>query len=233
MFHFHRFDDGKPLAAGNRRARLDQNRQHLAVHRRAHQAAAGMVGRLVDGKIAQGDLGLAAVAQHIDGAGRGYGDGIGGRRDAVDRNGGDTAGVVDARGDAFAIGDDRQREAPAAGELKGIGGIPWRGGRLGFPLAGQAGLLARQELLRPERGGGAVEALRHGAERGQIAIDEAGIEFAGAEILGAAQAAKKAGIAARTGDEGALERAGKPVERLGAVLAVRDHLGDRADRRTA
>ena len=87
-------------------------------------------------------------------------------------------------------------------------------------------LLALHQLLRAERGGGAVETLRRGAERGKIAVDEAGVEIAFAELGGAAECGKEAGIAARTDDDGLVERARQPVERLVAAVAMRDQLGD-------
>jgi hypothetical protein len=42
--------------------------------------------------------------------------------------------------------------------------------------------------------------VRHGAERGEIAIDESGIDFAFAKRVGAAERAEEGDIAAHAGD---------------------------------
>ena len=76
------------------------------------------------------------------------------------------------------------------------------------------------------RGGGAVEALRRGAELAEMAVDEAGVEVAVAEFVGAAERGQEAGIAARADHDGLVERGRQPVERLVAAFAVRDQLGD-------
>ena len=66
VLHFHRLDDGEALAARDVGALLHQNRQYLAMHRRAHQPALAVFPALLEGEIAQRHLGLAAVAQHKD-----------------------------------------------------------------------------------------------------------------------------------------------------------------------
>ncbi len=81
-------------------------------------------------------------------------------------------------------------------------------GASGFAHGVDARAFALDERLRAERGGGAVEALRCGAELGEMAVDEAGIEVAVAEVIGAAERGEKSGIAARTGDDCAVERVG-------------------------
>ncbi len=59
-----------------------------------------------------------------------------------------------------------------------------------------------------------------------MTVDEAGVEIALAEFLGAAQRGEKAGIAARADHDGLVERARQPVERFVAAFAVSDQLGD-------
>ena len=78
---------------------------------------------------------------------------------------------------------------------------------------------ALDQLLRAERRGGAVETLRRGAERVEIAVDEAGVEIAFAKTVGAAERGQEAGIAARADHDGVVERGRQPVERLLAALS--------------
>src|SRR5262249_58080082 len=65
-----------------------------------------------------------------------------------------------------------------------------------------------------------------GAECSEVAVDEAGIEFALAEILGAAERGQKSEIGVRAGNQGVVERGCERIERLAPSRPVRDHLGD-------
>ena len=59
-----------------------------------------------------------------------------------------------------------------------------------------------------------------------MAVDEAGVEIALAELRGAAERGQETGIGARADGNGFIERVGQPVERLIAGFAVGDQLGD-------
>ena len=79
----------------------------------------------------------------------------------------------------------------------------------------------------PARGGGAVEALRHGAQRAEIAVDEAGVEFAVAEFIRAAERGEKSGIAARAERRRSCRaQSASWSSACSRVCAVRDQLGD-------
>jgi len=52
VLHLHRLDDGDTLAARDLLALRNQHGKHLAVHRRAHQTAAGAVAGLVEREVA-------------------------------------------------------------------------------------------------------------------------------------------------------------------------------------
>ena len=88
---------------------------------------------------------------------------------------------------------------------------------LGFP---------RKELGHALRGRGSIRLLRDGAERRQVAIDEAGIELRLAEILGPAQRRKESEIGAGSGNERAIERRGQSFERLPPGRPAGDYFRD-------
>jgi len=102
-----RTDDGDALAARHGIALSDKDRQHLAMHRRAQEPAVAGAAGLVEGGTAQGNLGLAAFAQHIDRAvGRGRRR-VGRRRNAADRDGRPARSVNDLSHRFLAVGNDR------------------------------------------------------------------------------------------------------------------------------
>ena len=86
---------------------------------------------------------------------------------------------------ALAVGHQRHAQiVPLARELEAVVGVPGRRRRIRLAAAarGDAGALARKQAVHAARGGGVVERLRHGAELGEMRVDEAGVEFAGAEL---------------------------------------------------
>ena len=77
-----------------------------------------------------------------------------------------------------------------------------------------------------KRGGSVVGFMRHGAERGEIAIDEAGIDLSLAEAFGTAERAEEGDVRPHAGDERVIERIGEPMQRDLACRRMRDQLGD-------
>ena len=223
VLHLHGLDDGDPLAARHGRALFHQNGEHLAVHRRAHQPAGAGIRGLVEHEVAQGHFGLAAGAQHVDGVIGRDRDRAGRRRLAIDGHHRTGRAVAHLRRHGLAVGDHRQQQRAGAGKLEGVVGVPRRGGGV---RDGKTRALARQQLLRAERRGRLVEALRGGAQRAEMAVDEAGVEFAAAKVRRARQRRKEPGVAARAGDHGGVQRFRQAIERSVPGRAMRDHLGD-------
>ena len=62
MLHLHGFDDSNPLAAGDARTLVHQERKHLAMHRRAYKTAFVLIPSLVKHCVAQCDFCLTAMA---------------------------------------------------------------------------------------------------------------------------------------------------------------------------
>ena len=77
-----------------------------------------------------------------------------------------------------------------------------------------------------KRGGSVVGFMRHSAERGEIAIDEAGIDLSLAKAFGTAERTEEGDIRPHAGDERVIESVGEPMQRNLAGRRMRDQLGD-------
>ena len=187
-----------------------------------------MIPALVEREIAQRYFHLTAVTQDIDRVARRDRHRVGCRRDAVDGDVGAARPIGDLRHHALALGQDRNAKPARAGELKRVTAVPGRRQfvRRACNRRADARAFALQELLRAERGGGAVEGLRNGTEFRQMALDEAGVELLAPKAGSAAERGEEPGIIARADDNGLVERVRQPVERFAAIFAMRDQLGN-------
>ncbi len=203
-----------------------QHLEHLAVHGRAYQAALPLIRGVIERKIAQSHLGLAAATQHVDSVRVGDGDGVICRRRAIDRNLGTGRRIVDLRHDVLPVDQQRQRQPARAGKLEAIVSVPGRWRPIHIARRVEAGRFAGQQLHGASRGSGTVETLARPGKRGEMGIDEAGVEIAGAEHGCAAERSQEGGIAARAGDNRRLQRLGQAIEGFLAGRRMRDQLGD-------
>ena len=152
--------------------------------------------------------------------------GICGRRRPADENADAVLAVVHGGLRTLAVDQDRNDDPARAAELKAVACGPRGIGLRRAFRSGFLGILAIKQVHNTKRGGSAVGFVRHGAERGEIAIDEAGIDLCLAEAFGTAERAEEGDVRPHAGDERVIESIGEPMQRNLACRRIRDQLGD-------
>src|SRR4051812_23745504 len=233
MLHLHRLHYGDALAFRDARALRDEDRQHLAVHRRLHQTIAVEVIH-IDGVIAlQRDVALHALPDHDDASGRLHDPHAlarGGH--TIDRHL-RTAAPRDLGFTWMAVHQDVEIELSRRSKREAVGHTP----RITPRAVGGAIRFWRQQRLN---GGPDRTRLRLRIDLGQFGqmpVDEPGIELSGAKFEVTHQRLEECRVGVRPDHDGFAKCARKPLQRLRTIAAMCDHLGDhriviRRDRRT-
>ena len=91
---------------------------------------------------------------------------------------------------------------------------------------GKARCLLSHQRQRTGGGGGEVGLALHRAKLRQLSVDEPGVEIPFAKTRRVREREEERGVGAWPRHHRLPERSCQPVERLGPVAAMRDHLGD-------